>query len=246
MAVIGWGYSFRILAVLLVLLLIPTMYFREPVRTITSAKNVSGTPSFWRDWSALFSQPAMRFWLPVLLTYKLADALGSSMIKPLLIDNGFSLKVVGEVGMVSAIASLLAAFVGGLLCRWLGTWRALFYGGLLQAIGLGLYAVVALGVQQTSWIYGISMFEQMADAMSTVTLFAAMMGYCRAGHEGSDYTLQMAAFTVLSGTVSLAGGAIASQTGFPLFFLGSAALGIGSLYFVWQAYQHALAKRSIG
>ena len=245
MAVIGWSDSFRVIAVGLLLLLIPVLLFQEPApkqATFTSSFNSLG---FWRDWSALFSQPATRFWLPVLLTYKLADALGSSMIKPLLIDNGFSLHVVGEVGMVSSIASLLAAFVAGLLCRWIGTWRALMYGGLLQAMGLGLYATVALGMHQLSWIYSVSVFEQMADAMSTVTLFAAMMGYCRAGHEGSDYTVQMAAFTVLSGTVSLAGGAIASQAGFPLFFLGSAALGVASLYFVWQAYQQASVKISM-
>ncbi len=242
-SIVGWSQGFRCIAIVLLVLLIPLIIFQEPTKkdtakdTIAAAQPASTRESavFWQEWRALFSLPATHYWLPVLLTYKLADALGSSMIKPMLIDAGYSLSVVGKVGLVSSIAGLLAAFVGGLAYRWLGLWRTLLYGGLLQAIGLGLYALVALKLCPLSGIYAISIFEQMADAVSTVGLFAAMMSYCRPGHEGSDYTVQMAAFMVLSGTVSLASGAIATLTGLPFFFLGSCITGIVCLCFVWRA-----------
>ena len=235
MAAVGWAESFRAVALGLLLLLIPILLFREPAWVAAQEKAPEASTAFWREWPSLFSSPSMRTWLPVLLTYKLADAIGSGMVKPLLIDAGFSLAEVGEIGLMSSLAGLVAAFAGGLACRWLGAWRALFYAGFLQAVGIALYALVAMGASSATEVYAISLFEQMADAVSTVSLFAVMMGYCRTGHEGGDYTVQMAVFSLLSGTVALASGALASLAGLPLFFLGSGVMGVASLYFVWRA-----------
>lgn len=232
----GWGIGFTTLAAVLLLLLLPVLWLREPARTTANEpSNATDSPAFWRQWQAWLAQPALRVWLPVLLTYKLADAVGSSMVKPMLVDAGYSLVQVGEIGLLSSIAGMLAAVVGGVAYRWLGVWRSLFYGGLLQAIGLGLYAWVATGDCSESQVYQISIFEQMADAFSTVSLFAAMMGFCRAQHEGGDYTVQMSLFMVLSGTVALGGGALASAVGLPWFFVLTAITGGVCLVFVVRA-----------
>ena len=175
----------------------------------------------------------MHLWLPILLTYKIADSMASSMIRPLLVDSGFSLERIGHVGMAASIAGMLAAFAGGLCARWLGGWRALFWFGLLQAIGLAAWALVPMGWNSDESVLGIAIFEQMADATSTVALFAGMMGFCRAGHEGSDYTVQMSLFMVASGTLGLAGGVIAEWLGAPLFFLTMA--GLAMLCLCWVA-----------
>lgn len=223
MASVGLQDGFRWLAAGLLLLMIPVLLFREPI----VHEPVASTPSItkkahgnlWQEWQPLLTLPGMRLWLPVLFTYKIADSMASSMIRPLLVDAGFLREQIGEIGIAASIAGMLAAFGGGLAARWLGGWRALFWFGLLQALGLAAWALVPLGWNSSSAVFGIAIFEQMADAMSTVALFAGMMGFCRAGHEGGDYTVQMSLFMIVAGTLGLAGGAVAEWLGTPLFFL---------------------------
>ena len=61
------------------------------------------------------------------------------------------------------------------------------------------------------------------------------MGFCREGHEGGDYTVQMSLFMVVSGTLGLGGGAIAQWLGLPVFFLGMGALALLCLGWVLRA-----------
>ncbi len=234
MASIGLQEGFRWLAAGLLLLMIPVLLFREPPSTPLPDTKPRQRP-LWREWQPLLALPGMRLWLPVLLSYKVADSLASGMIRPLLVDAGFTLERVGQVGMAASIAGLLAAFGGGLCERWLGGWRALFWFGLLQAAGLAAWSLVPLGWHSDSAVYGIAVFEQMADAMSTVALFAGMMGFCRTGHEGGDYTLQMSLFMLVSGSVGLAGGVLAELLGAPLFFLTCGGLGLFCLGWVVRA-----------
>ncbi len=243
MASVGLQNGFRWLAAGLLLLMIPVLFFNEPrvhepiaqkIPVQKSAEKKSRSNFWlWQEWKPLLSLPGMHLWLPVLLTYKIADSMASSMIRPLLVDSGFSLEHIGHIGMVASITGMAAAFAGGLCAHWFGGWRALFWFGVLQAIGLAAWALVPLGWNSDSAVFGIAIFEQMADAMSTVALFAGMMGFCRASHEGSDYTVQMSLFMVASGTLGLAGGVIAEGLGAPLFFLAMA--GVALLCLTWVA-----------
>jgi MFS family permease len=236
MASVGLQDGFRWLAAGLLLLMIPVLFFREPIAhkaTVEKPSIQKSSANLWQEWRPLLILPGMHLWLPILLTYKIADSMASSMIRPLLVDSGFSLERIGHVGMAASIAGMLAAFAGGLCTRWLGGWRALFWFGVLQAIGLAAWALVPMGWNSDESVLGIAIFEQMADATSTVALFAGMMGFCRAGHEGSDYTVQMSLFMVASGTLGLAGGVIAEWLGAPLFFLTMA--GLAMLCLCWVA-----------
>jgi MFS family permease len=242
MSGIGLQDGFRWLAAGLFLLMIPVLLFREPpaaTPAVPITKEATAATGqrlrLWQEWQPLLASPGMKLWLPVLLTYKIADSMASGMIRPLLVDAGFTLDHIGQTGMAASIAGIVAAFVGGLCERWLGGWRSLFWFGMLQAVGLAGWALVPLGWNSEHAVLGIAIFEQMADAMSTVALFAGMMGFCRAGHEGSDYTLQMSLFMVASGTLGLGGGAIAEGLGPPLFFLAMGCLAVLCLGWVGRA-----------
>ena len=235
MASVGLQNGFLWLAAGLFLLMIPVLLFHEPILTTPPVAIQKPRSNLWQEWQPLLTLPGMYLWLPVLLTYKIADSMASSMIRPLLVDSGFSLERIGYIGMAASITGMLAAFAGGLCARWLGGWRALFWFGILQAMGLAAWALVPMGWSNDESVLGIAIFEQMADAMSTVALFAGMMGFCRAGHEGSDYTVQMSLFMVASGTLGLAGGVIAEWLGAPLFFLTMAGLALLCLGWVARA-----------
>jgi MFS family permease len=237
MAGVGLQAGFRWIAVGLLLLAIPVLLFREPPSPakLPDSSGQSARGGLWQEWKPLLLSPGMKLWLPVLLTYKIADSMATGMIRPVLVDAGFTLDRVGEIGMLASIAGMLAAFMGGLCERWLGGWRALLCFGFLQSVGIAACALLATGWGGERVAISIAVYEQMADAMSTVALFAGMMGFCRAGHEGGDYTVQMSLFMLVSGTLGLAGGAVADWLGAPLFFLVMGAVGVLCLGWVLRA-----------
>jgi hypothetical protein len=114
-------------------------------------------------------------------------------------------------------------------------------------MGLAAFALIPLGYNDALLVTGIALFEQMADGMSTVVLFALMMEQCRTNHEGADYSLQACCQVILAGLVGAASGWVASYMGYELHFLGSGLLGLLSLVPAWYFlhYFTATAKNSI-
>jgi MFS family permease len=220
---LGWPATFQLLALLLLLSTLPAWRFREPGRAHAPAAVQRAAPlpaqAYWRDgFAAFMARPGMALWLTVLLSYKVADSFGSAMIKPLLVQQGHSLAQVGQISLAGMAAGMIAAFVAGGIYYRLG-WRvSLLLFGLLQALGLGAYVLIAAGLASPAQVYAIAVFEQVADAMSTVALFALMMRYCREGHEGGDYTLQVCLHMMVAGVLGMASGFVVKQFGFGVHF----------------------------
>lgn len=237
---LGWQRSVQGMALLLVLFSLPVLALRHVPLTVPVHE--AGQPAgFLREsFRGFFShRDGMGLWLLVLLTYKVADDLGTSMFKPLLIDSGWSLAEVGEVTLVASLCGLAGAGLGGLAYyRW-GAVRCLLWFGLLQAIGIAAWSQVGPDMP-VAIVYAIAVFEQVADAMSTVTLFAVMMGWCRSGHEGGDYTLQASLYMTVAGTAGLLSGFVAHAIGFSAHFLLAGLVGVLALLPVRLLSRHAL------
>jgi MFS family permease len=92
-------------------------------------------------------------------------------------------------------------------------------------------------------IYGVMLFEQIADGMSTVVLFALMMDQCRENHEGADYSLQTCCQVILSGMVGISSGWIAARVGYESLFVGAGLLGALVLVPAWYFLKHRLPAR---
>jgi len=229
---LGWALSFQLLALSIVLLLIPALFFKEQNEENATAlqKNKAVNKTGWFDaYKGFFSQQGIAYWLAILFTYKIADSLGSAMIKPLLIDSGFSLTDVAEFTFWASLAGLVSALIAGLVYYRIGAKWSLLIFGMFQAIGIAAYALLAIGELSTTTVLVIALFEQAADGMSTVALFALMMGQCRVGHEGSDYTVQACIQVLMSGVVGALSGFVAKLLGYESLFLMAGLFGIFAL-----------------
>jgi MFS family permease len=163
--------------------------------------------------------------LLVLATYKLGDALATAMLRPMLVDHGMSLTDIGwAMGVAAFTAGLLGALVGGALVGPLGRRRALVLFGLLQALGVAGYALLAsqpsLGLAPVCALLG---FEHFAGGMATVALFTIMMDTARPEHAAADYTVQASVVVVTTGVGALLAGVLADRAGYVTHF-GVAAL----------------------
>ena len=229
---LGWPGAVGLLVGLLVLTLIPIWRFPEQrvlPRHADLAEPVAGPALLWRHYRGLLAMPGMGAWLWVILSFKLGDALGSPMIRPMLVDQGWSRAELGQLTLISTMVGIGGALLGGLLYARIGVARALVLSGLLQALGIAAMAMLVTRGAQHGLVYAVALFEQMADGLSTVALFAAMMRQCRPEHEGADYTLQASAQLLLGSIVGSASGALASLLGFSGLFLVAGVAGVLAL-----------------
>jgi MFS family permease len=240
MDALGWNLSVALVAGLLVLMTLPIWCFNErrelPFQPAQAEPAVPGL--LLRHYRGLLLQPGMLFWLAVLLSFKLGDALGSPMIKPMLVDQGWSNAELGQLTLISSLAGIAGAFLGGLLYARIGALRALLLFGLLQACGIAAMAVLVSAGGSIGLVYLVALFEQTADGMSTVALFAVMMRQCRPEHEGADFTLQASVQLLLAGLVGATSGWLAEQLGFANLFISAGVLGLLALPVVLLYFWH--------
>lgn len=231
---LGWNLSLGLIAGLLLLMTVPVALFREN-QQLPHCPNLSepaGPRLLWRHYQGLLAQPGMLLWLAVLLSFKLGDALGSPMIKPMLVDQGWSNAELGQLTLISSLAGIGGALLGGVLYARLGALRSLLLFGALQAAGIAAMAVLVSQGAPALLVYAVALFEQCADGMSTVALFAVMMRQCRAEHEGADFTLQACVQLLLAGVVGALSGVLAKLLGYPALFLTAGVLGLLALVLV--------------
>lgn len=234
---LGWQGALGLTSVLLLLLLLPVVRFAEPPEPVVPRARAT-TGWWWKELAGFWRRPGMAVWLMILLGYRVGDSLGSRMIKPALVDAGWSLPQVGMLDLVASLSGLAGAVAGGLLLLRMPRVAALVTFGLLQALGLAGWSLV--NHQSVPVVLAVAVFEQLADGLSTVALFTMMMDRCRSGHEGTDYTLQACLVLLASGSFTLASGFSAAWLDYPDHFLLSAALGAIAILpaLLWRRLAH--------
>lgn len=233
--VLGWNLALGLLAGLLLLLTLPIRRFDEKSlapRQSESRESTHGWRLLWQHYRGLVAQPGMGQWLLVVLAFKLGDALGSPMIKPMLVDQGWSNAQLGQLTLITSIAGIGGAVLGGALYTRLGLRSSLIVFGLLQALGIAAMALLVGQGGYSVLVYAVALFEQVADGMSTVALFAGMMARCRPEHEGADYTLQASVQLLLAGAVGAFSGVLAKSLGYAGLFGLAGALGMTALLLI--------------
>jgi len=222
-----WQLSFLLMALLLVLLSVPILLYREPVVEVSPSEVGLSYSQVFKSFTAT---PAFKAWFWVLVTYKVGDGLGSAMVKPMLVDMGFKLQQIGLfVSVLGSVATLLGALLGGVLTSRIGRYQAMIAFGILQAMGLASYGILSwqwhtTGQVNNMLVYGVNAFEHFASGMATVALLSAVMDQCRRDHAGSDFTLQVSILAIFGGSASLLAGLVADFMGYTFYYLLSAAI----------------------
>lgn len=213
LATLGWSAVFGLMALFIFLNTLPILFFREPIwphsrpsRSVPSravdavdavkAGHVEVEPveaerinaASWREkltrqFGYFWHNAEMRAWLLVLLLFKVADGLSSGMVKPMMVDMGYSLADIGLLASImGSISSLLGALMGAFLMRYLSRFTALIGFNALQAFGTGLYAYVAFDFNQQGHaniflVYGVNAVEHFVAAMALVAMLTCVMDY---------------------------------------------------------------------
>src|SRR5690606_4326488 len=173
----------------------------------------------------------------VVLTYKVGDALATSMLRPFLADLGLGVADIGWLlGTVGFVTGLLGALTGGALVRPLGRKPALLWFGALQTLSVAGYFAVSLAPHTPGLLLVACGFEHFVGGMATAALFTCMMDWCGAQSHATDYTIQASAVVIVTIAASTIGGASAESLGYPLHFATAFAVSGAGLLVVARAF----------
>jgi PAT family beta-lactamase induction signal transducer AmpG len=266
----GWNLSYGVMAAAMLVGLGATFLATEPKQADLVMHAKSDSAPLWtpRGFFDAVVGPFVEFFkahkafgLVMLLTitlYHLSDYLRGPVVNPFYHDVGLSNLTVGAVrSTVGLWTTVLGVAAGGFCSLRIGFFRTLIIGAVLQPIGIGAFALLALhGSPNVPLFAGLIGMDDFAIGFSGVALIAYMSSLTSLGYTASQYA-------VMSSAVAWTGKTLKGFSGFviqglehgrdlmhayALFFVGVAALGIpaiGLCFVLAEAAKRRLAKAAM-
>ena len=142
--------------------------------------------------------------------FKLGLHAAASLLKPALVDAGWSKERIGTLAVtVGTLAGVLGALAGGLMHRRVGDRRALLAAGLLQAAVCLPLVLVVTHADRTAWVTAAVAAEHAASGLGTTVLFAALMGATNRQNAALQFTVLSTANALSLALASALAGVIA-------------------------------------
>jgi len=227
----GWPAVNALLALLYVPMLVVTWLAPEPERTLRTPTTLRD--AIWLPFLGFLARHRALEILAFVVFYKLADNLAGALLRPFLIDMGYSADDRGvALGTVGLAATLSGTFLGGALTTRMGLGHALWAFGLLQVVSNVGYVLVADSAVDRPLMYGAIGFEQLTSGMGTGAFSVLLLRLTQRRFSATQFALFSSLFglpRILAGPVS---GFLVDAIGWRDFFLFTIACGVPGLVFL--------------
>lgn len=209
----GWSNAVLVLTAMLVLALIPLVFFHEPAGAVKSRANIRTIFTFFKRKSIL----------PVLFVAIYAGSfleVSHRKMRPLMVDNGFSTEEIGlYISIIGMASGIIASVLFGLLMKRFGIRR-----GFLISVAFGLLVFPALmfpanGFVTVPFILAAVILGGAASGGIHASVYALYMNNGREGSEGSDFTVQNALAFLLTSPLGILFGKYADKFGYSNLFI---------------------------
>jgi PAT family beta-lactamase induction signal transducer AmpG len=168
--------------------------------------------------------------MALILLYRLGEYMIEAMTTPFLLQLGFTQTQVGIVqggiGLGSVIAGVLA---GGAIISKIGINRSLWFFGLLQAVSNLAYLWLAETGRNFPVMVATIVIEHFCVGLGTAALVGFLMVLCNPRFSATQYALLSSLMAIGRNVLAAPSGWIVVRTGWPIFFLVSAAAAIPGL-----------------
>lgn len=237
----GWSNLLFGLAGLVLIALIPlTFYKASSQRTHhESKKKVS-----WLDFAHFFNQRGIWRHIVLLMIFY-AGIIGIlTMLKPYLVDLGYSVKKIGfVVGIVGTGTGALMTIPAGMFIRKKGLKKALLVLPVLNFLVAAYFTWLTFTSHPPYLVYIGIIFLWAAYAMSSVFVYTLSMGIVRKGKEGTDFTVQIVLTHLSSLIISVSSGKIADAFTYRGLFIGEMILGLLIIILLYSLYREKFYER---
>jgi PAT family beta-lactamase induction signal transducer AmpG len=247
----GWSLSYVAAAAAMTIGVAATFLAREPAKADAVMHAKSDAAPLWtpRGFFDAVVGPFVDFFrahgvfaLVMLLTitlYHLSDYLRGPVLNPFYHDVGYSKVTVGTIRATIGLWGVIAGVAAGGFCSLrLGFFRTLIAGAVLQPIGIGAFALVALaGGPNLPLFAAVMTFDNFAIGFSGVALVAYMSSLTSLGYTASQYSVMTSALAWSGKTLKGFSGFVIQgleqgrdlMHAYAIFYLGAAALGLPAI-----------------
>lgn len=248
---ISWAAVYALMAALLAIGMAATLLGAEPRQRGPAPP---AEPLAFLKYAAL--EPIADFvrrpgWLVLfafVLLYKYGDAIAGAMANPFYVDLGFSGVEIASVTKVFGVLMVMAGvFAGGLLVARIGIVKALFVGGVLQAVTNLTFAWLATRGHDMSALTIAVGTDSFAGGVGSAAFVAFLSSLCNVAFTATQYALLTSLMAFGRTALAATSGWLAEALGWPGFFVATtliAAPALVLLVFVARSGAGRAAARS--
>jgi PAT family beta-lactamase induction signal transducer AmpG len=247
---LGWPLSYTLCGVAMAIGLAASLMAHEPQQADAVMAHKEKQTPLWtpRGFFDAVAGPFIAFFkahgaaavvmLLAISLYRVPDFVRGPMINPFYHDLGLSKDVIGAVrGTFGLAAVFVGVAAGGALSLKLGYMRALIVGGILQALGIAAFALLAHSGPNIPLFTVIMVFDDFAISVAGIALVAYMSSLTSLGYTATQYALLSSAYALigklLKGPSGLVVDMLTAQIGrmdaFAAFFIGCGLMGVPAL-----------------
>ncbi|WBY09041.1 MFS transporter [Sphingomonas sp. 7/4-4] len=180
------------------------------------------------------------------LVYKLGDAMGQSMLNPMIVELGFSdtefiaiNKVIGFWGLIVGTA------LSAPLLAWLGMGRALFVSGVLMMVSNLTFAILASQGHSNLWLTIAVATEQVTSGLGLTIFVTYLSGLSSLAYTATQFALLSSLAGVGRTWLSSPAGIFAEQLGWVGFWIMTTVVALPGMVLLWFLWRKGFVVESV-
>lgn len=229
----GWQWLLWILACFVVFAIVP-LFIYKPDISLPAGQKVRVKP---RDIFRFFAIRHNLKRLPVLVLYYSGLIGILAMLKPYMVDLGYSVKEIGFMsGIVGTSTAALMSFSGGFIVRKIGRTIALYSFAIINVL-TGLYFYfMTLSVPSVTALYIGIILLWASYGLSSVIIYTTSMDAVRPQSAGTDFTVQIVITHLSSMLIAVFSGKLGDMLGYNQLFGVQMLMSLLSVFVLFIAY----------
>jgi PAT family beta-lactamase induction signal transducer AmpG len=224
----GWPAVNLFLACLYLPMMLVTWKAPEPPSVARRPRTMK--EAVWYPFLGFLARDRALEILAFVFFYKFADNLAQALLRPFLVDMGYSHLDRGvSLATVGLIATLAGVFLGGVLTTAMGLGHSLWVFGFLQIFSNLGYILVARADVNRPLMYGALTFETFTTGLGTGAFSVLLLRMTQKRFSATQYALFSSLFglpRIVSGPIT---GFVVDAVGWEAFFWGTLLAGIPGL-----------------
>ena len=253
---VGFAFTFVLMAALMALGIIATLFAKEPVHYREPS------PHFLKACVAPFkdilTRPFALGFLLFIMIYKLGDVFAGGLTTVFLLNEvGFTLLDLGiTYKTIGTVATLSGAFVGGALMVKIGLYRSLFIFGIVQALTNLLFLLLSWAGPDYGILLATIFLDNFGGGLGNTAFMVLIMSLCRPPYTATQFALLSAITAIGRVYVGPFAGLLVKQLGWSQFFIWTVILAVPGLFLLWilrkpiaefdGEYSKSLKKADVG
>ena len=225
----GWSRVAQCLSVFVLIALIPLLLHKKLVFQQESKVKQRAT---WKDFGLFFRQKGISRQVIFLVLYYTGIIGVMSMLKPFMVDLGYSMKEIGFLcGIVGIGSAFVMAYPAGLFVRRWGYKRMRVIFAFIMFLATISFVLLSLSHPTTLLLTLAIVVLWGSYGMGTVVVYTSSMQHVRAGREGTDFTVQTVITHLMGILISIICGIIANSIGYTGMFALQGAIALASFFY---------------